>query len=124
MTQKEKLVKQIDTVAELKSIIEDSKKSWGFGWGEYRLELSHFHQNDYYLVSWQEGSAWASYILEMQGQTIKGAFTLTLQGGLEQEGAYRQAEREAVEQVFVPFLRKYYPKLQGTLRLIYDSYDI
>lgn len=123
MTKKEKLVKQIDTVAELKSIIEDSKESWGFGWGEYRLELSHFYQNDYYLVSWQEGSAWASYILEMQGQTIKGAFTLALQGGLEQEGAYHQAEREAVEQVFLPFLRKYYPELQGTLRLIFDSYD-
>lgn len=55
---------------------------------------------------------------------IEGAFTLSLQGLLEQEGAYRQAEQRTVEQVFVPFFNEHYPEHPGILTLVYGSYEV
>ena len=89
--------------------------------------IKYLKENDYYYLEWYAIDSfpeWATVIGEFRNGEMINFYSISLQGFMEQEGAYKDAEKNAFIYVIKPFLNSRFPEIKGKLKLFIDTYDI
>ena len=97
---------EIKSQKELITILNENRNYHGFGWGNYRLRYNNLLNRVFYYIQWEDSQSWMKCIIVVSNNKVEGTFCLALQGYMEQEGAYKQAENYTFHTLIKPFLEK------------------